>query len=168
MSDRTIYFDESGFTGSNLLDGDQPYFAVASTVIKPEEAGNILRESFPAYRGREFKFSNIWRSRRNRDRLPEFARRINSSSNHMFVWWVDKKFAVLCKIIDFLVEPIVTNSGYDFYADGFSLKFTNYMHFGLTQVAKGNLYSDILQAYQRFSRDSSKESLRTLQSNFGN
>ena len=163
MSERTIYFDESGFTGSNLLDGEQPYFAVASTVMEPEDAADILRESFPHYQGQEFKFSNIWRSRRNRNRLPEFVRNIGSSPEHVFVWWVDKKFAVLCKIIDFLVEPIMTNAGYDFYGEGFSLKFSNYIHFGLTHVAKDELYTDILHAYQRFSRDPHKASLRILQ-----
>ena len=163
MPERTIYFDESGFTGWNLLDGQQPYFAVASTVITPEDAAEILSESFPKYQGQEFKFSNIWRSRRNRHRLPEFVRRIGSSTGQAFVWWVDKKFAVLCKIIDFLVEPIMTNAGYDFYGDGFSLKFSNYIHFGLTHVAKDDLYNDILHTYQRFSRDPHEESLGTLQ-----
>ncbi len=163
MSARTIYFDESGFTGTNLLDGNQPNFAVASTVVDPKDAIEILRESFPSYRGQEFKFSNIWRSRRHRERLSEFARRMSMSSKLVFVYWVNKRFAVLCKIIDFLVEPIFTRAGYDFYADGFSLKFANFMHFGLTQVAKDGLYSEILHAYQRFSRTPSEATLRLLQ-----
>lgn len=158
-----MYFDEAGFTGSNLLDGDQPYFAVASTVLNPKDAGDVLRESFPNYQGQEFKFSNIWRSQKHRNRLPEFARRIGASPELVFIWWVDKKFAVLCKIVDYLVEPIITDAGYDFYADGFSLKFTNYIHFGLTQVSKNDLYADILQTYQRFSRNPNQASLKTLQ-----
>ena len=85
MVARTLYFDESGFTGDNLLDGTQPIFAIASTDLEPEVA----------------------------------------------------EVAVLTKIVDFLIEPLFSTTGYDFYADGFSLKYTNYIHFGLTQFAEG-------------------------------
>ena len=58
MVARTLYFDESGFTGDNLLDSTQPIFAIASTDLEPEVAEVILRETFPRYGGNEFKFSN--------------------------------------------------------------------------------------------------------------
>ena len=163
MVARTLYFDESGFTGDNLLDSTQPIFAIASTDLEPEVAEVILRETFPRYGGNEFKFSNIWRSRRNRANLPEFCRRMSSSQEHLLVWWVDKRFAVLTKIVDFLIEPLFSTTGYDFYADGFSLKYTNYIHFGLTQFAEGAFLDSLLRAYQQFSRDPTPQGLRNLQ-----
>lgn len=76
---KTLYFDESGYTGYNLLDPNQPVFAIASTDIEPAIAGTILRESFPDYQGEEFKFTNIWgsKSRRGLD-LPGNFRAIHS------------------------------------------------------------------------------------------
>lgn len=38
---QTIYCDESGFTGNNLSDLDQPYFVYADVAITPEEATEI-------------------------------------------------------------------------------------------------------------------------------
>lgn len=67
MSARTIYFDESGFTGYNLLDPNQPIFTIASADIDERNAEEILRDSFPEYQGAEFKFSNVWGSK-NRTR----------------------------------------------------------------------------------------------------
>ena len=72
MPMRTIYCDESGFTGYNLLDPRQPIFAVASASIDEQRAEAILRESFPNYQGAEFKFSNVWGSK-NRAGLLKFV-----------------------------------------------------------------------------------------------
>lgn len=166
MATRTLYFDESGFTGHNLLDGAQPIFAIASADIDPEAAETILTESFPRYRGAEFKFANIWRSNNKAD-LVEFGRRLANFRDHTFTWMVDKRFAVLTKIVDFLIEPYITDAGYDFYADGFCWKYTNYIHFGLTQFGQPDLYDSLLRTYQTFSRDPSPEALRDLQVQLG-
>jgi hypothetical protein len=118
VTTKTLYFDESGYTGYNLLDPEQPTFAIASTDFEPEMAKAILRESFPAYQGDEFKFSNIWRSR-SRKGLIEFSRRLASAQDRSFCWFIDKRYCVLKKIVDFLIEPFFTKGGYDFYADSF-------------------------------------------------
>jgi hypothetical protein len=117
----TLYFDESGYTGYNLLDPAQPMFAIASTDVSPNDAETILRESFPKYGGSEYKFTNIWRSN-NRKGLIEFGGRLAPLGERAFSWMMDKQFVVLTKIVDFLIEPFVTNAGYDFYADGFCWK----------------------------------------------
>jgi hypothetical protein len=159
---RTLYFDESGYTGYNLLDPVQPMFAIASTDISPDEAATILRESFPHYGGSEYKFTNVWRSN-NRKGLVEFGRRLAPLGDRAFSWMMDKQFVVLTKIVDFLIEPFVTNAGYDFYADGFCWKYANYIHVGLEQFAPPGLYERLLKAYQRFSREPSMDELRRLQ-----
>jgi hypothetical protein len=84
---KMLYFDESGFTGYNLLDPAQPIFTVASSDVNEQLALDILRDAFPNYQGPEYKFS--------------------------------KRFGVLTKIVDFLVEPIITRAGFDFYDEGF-------------------------------------------------
>lgn len=152
MTARTIYFDESGFTGYNLLDRQQPVFVVSSTDIAPDAAELILRESFPKYRGEEFKFSNIWGSS-HRSGLIEFGRRLTPLENHAFSWMIDKRFCVLTKIVDFLIEPPLTNAGYDFYTDGFCWKYTNYIYYGFSEFAPPELLDTLVRTYQAFSRD---------------
>ncbi len=163
MALRTLYFDESGFTGYNLLDERQPVFAIASTDLSSSISREILCEAFPRYQGEEFKFTKLWRSKRNRERFPEFGRRMAAYSDRIYVWRVDKRFAVLTKIIDYLIEPGVTEAGFDFYADGFSLNYANYIHCGLNNIVSEALHSELLRAYQRFSRNPSHTNLRKLQ-----
>lgn len=162
MSTKTIYFDESGFTGYNLLDPLQPVFAIASSDIDDAVAETILCASFPKYRGSEYKLSNIWRSN-SRLGLIEFARQIAIFNDHILIWAMDKKYVVLTKIVDFLIEPIMTRCGYDFYADGFCWKYTNYIHYGLKKFSHPDLLDRLLECWQSFSRAPTETSLRLLQ-----
>jgi len=68
MTVKKLFFDESGFTGYNLLDPIQPIFSVASTSVEDVQSEEILAGSFPNYQGNEYKFSNIWASK-NRNGL---------------------------------------------------------------------------------------------------
>lgn len=163
---KTIYFDESGFTGYNLLDKDQPVFTVASTDVDEATAEAILRQSFPRYRGAEFKFTNIWRSGA-REGLVNFGTRIGGLSDRVFVWMMDKRFAVLTKMVDLLIEPYVTAGGYDFYSDGFCWKYANYIHYGLTEFHPAEVMDRLLADYQAFSRAPSREALDSLRSQLG-
>jgi len=158
---KTIYFDESGFTGYNLLDPRQPVFAIASTDIEPSLAEKILKESFPKYQGKEFKFSNINNSS-NFSGLATLGTLLKQYADRIYLHVIDKKFATFAKMVDFLVEPAITSAGYDFYANGFCHKYANYIYFGLTQIAEKNVYDDLVSFYLKFSRKPSEESLIEL------
>ena len=114
------------------------------------------------YQGDEFKLSRLWKSRRHRSRFPELGRRMSAYSEHIFIWRVNKRFAVLSKLIDYLIEPAARDAGFDFYADGFSLNYTNYIHFGLTHFVPEAVHSKLLQVYQNFSRNPTHRALNKL------
>lgn len=162
MQTKTLYFDEAGFTGYNLLDPQQPIFVVASSDLGDDEAREILAASFPRYQGNEYKFSNIWGSG-NRAGLLTFAERFRLLGNRAFVYIVFKRFAVLTKVVDFLIEPMMTRAGYDFYSDGFAWKYSNYIYYGLTEFADPSLFDAIITAYQAFSRKPDPDTLALLQ-----
>lgn len=162
MPTRTIFFDESGFTGYNLLDPQQPVFSIASVDISEDRAEEILGASFPRYQGAEFHFTNIWRSG-HRQGLRQFCNHLHEVADRSFCYATDKRFAVLTKIMDFLVEPAITDAGYDFYDDGFCWKYSNYVHYGLTQFAPPELLDCLLKFYQEFSRTPNQQSLALLQ-----
>jgi hypothetical protein len=160
---RNLYFDESGFTGYNLLDPQQPVFCIASTDIGPDEAQAILRESFPRYQGQEYKFQNIWGSNRHRRGLETFARLMEPHAERALVWRTDKPFAVFTKIVDFLIEPVIHAAGFDFYADGFCWKYANYIYYALKEFGEPGLYETIITTYQQFSREPTRENLEAMQ-----
>lgn len=162
MPVRTIYFDEAGYTGYNLLDPIQPVFAIASMDIEEQLASEILQQSFPKYQGDEFKFSNIWRTG-NRAGLARFCSSLEEYADKAFCYAINKRFSVLTKAVDFLIEPYMTDSGYDFYGEGFCWKYTNYIHYGLSEFEPPELLSALLAFYMEFSREPSEASLERLQ-----
>jgi hypothetical protein len=109
---KTLYFDESNFTGSNFLDVNQPIFVVSSSDIGDNEAESILKTAFPTHRASEFKFGNVW-SDRKRKSLTKLAEQLGTLEARLYSYVIDKKFGVLIKALDFLVEPIVSAAGFD-------------------------------------------------------
>lgn len=162
---KTLYFDESNFTGYNLLDADQPIFVTASTDIGDDEAEGILRASFPEFRGGEFKFSKAWKDKHKRSLLP-FAKEMGVVNKRIYCYTIDKRYSVLTKAMDFLVEPIVTNAGFDWYKNGYCRRYVNWAHFGLTAFASPELYEAIVTAYQQFSRFPSEQTLNAMRFRF--
>jgi hypothetical protein len=158
---KTIYFDESGFTGYNFLDPNQPIFAIASTTITPALAEIILKTAFPNYKAAEFKFSNIVNTS-NELGLIQLGKLLRPYSKDCFVFLIDKKFATLVKMVDFLIEPATTDAGFDFYADGFCRKYANYFYIGFTVISKKNIYQELITIYQDFSRHASRPALKVL------
>lgn len=162
---KTLYFDESNYTGHNLLDAVQPVFVVTSSDIGNDEAKDILRGSFPDFKGDEFKAVKAWKNREKRSLVP-FGERVGAVKDRIFSYVINKRFAVLTKALDFLVEPLVSNAGYDWYKNGYCWRYVNWAHFGLEQFAPPELYEAIVQTYQAFSRFPSEQSLRQMQRTF--
>ena len=100
----TIYLDESGFTGEDLYNPDQRFFTIASTIVGEGEAREILARCFPRYQGDEYKFTNIWKRERSREGLRALAAEIPKFEDRAFVWIIDKRFCLLTKMVDYLVE----------------------------------------------------------------
>lgn len=160
---KSLHFDESGFTGYNLLDPDQPIFSIGSHDLTDLEAFELLRRSFPNYKGEEFKFSRIWSRERSRRELINFSEYLSNYIERCFVYTCDKRFVTFTKVVDNLVEPVVHAAGQDFYADGYNVKFSNMAHFAFSQFSTDEFYADLLERYQSFSRSPSVETLVAMQ-----
>lgn len=164
---RAVYFDESGYTGGALLDPVQPLFCVASSLVGDSEAEGILRRAFPGYAAQEFKFQQLWRRDKTRGQLPALATELHAVQDRLFLWVIDKRFCVLTKLIDFLVEPVFHDMGRDFYKNGHAAKFSNYIHSGFAVVGSPELYEATIRPYYEFSRDPTEERLQELQRRLG-
>jgi len=158
----SIYIDESGYTGYNYLDERQPIFVMASSDIDPTAAEEILKNSFPKYQASEYKFSNIWNST-NQKHLFDVFQNIEKLEGKLFVYVIDKYFAVLVKMVDWLIEPQITNAGYDFYKNAYNRKLVNHIHFGLTEIEQINILPKMVVDYQEFSRRPNLDNLQKLQ-----
>ena len=157
-----IYFDESGYTGSDFLNSKQPVFSVASIDIEESDAHAILKASFPRFQGKEFKFTRIFRRPRHRIGFVAFSEQLSRMVNRILIYNCDKRFTALVKAVDVLVEPILHDHGWDFYAGGYNRRYVNMFHFGLCQFADPEVYDTIVSWYECFSRDQSEKEIHRL------
>lgn len=164
MNEITIWFDESGFTGEDLVNAEQRHFTLASSIICDQEAEAILRDCFPRFAGSEFKFSALWRGTRHRPGMLRFSAMLPKLADRIFIYVIDKRFSLLIKLVDYLIEPLVWASGYDFYRNAYARKFVNHLHADLLRHGSPKLYNDTINAWSRLARSPSGETFSALKS----
>ncbi len=101
--------DESGFSGSNLLDASTPVIAHASVDLGMSEAAELIAELRPGPGGsvHEFKSGQFLRDRRAGASPEGFLARLGGRAH---VQLVDKEYFLVTRIVDlFLGEPSYTD-----------------------------------------------------------
>lgn len=158
-----IFFDESGQTGAHLLDRNQPYFTIGGTDIQEETATEIIKECFPRVKGNELKARSLFRRDSGRNAFLVFSQVVGKNPSSFCGAKVDKRFSVVSKMVDNLVEPIVNATGYDFYADNYAAKFANMAYFAFSNILGEEAALSLMETYNAFARSPTHETLQALQ-----
>lgn len=120
--------DESGYTGFDLLNHDQPFQGATTIAIDDIEAARLIREHFPKLQAPELKYRALSRRPGNHPRLLGLMRDI--LSQYKCVTHVcDKRFMLLLKFLDYAVEPFYYERGIDFYADGQNYSLASILYY---------------------------------------
>lgn len=146
-----VYFDEAGFTGNNLSDSDQPYFAFAAIEIQPDDANAYLKDLRQRFRisTSEIKGSRLCRRQSSHRVVSAILHDLASNAK---VVLCDKAFGLAAKLFEYLVEPIIAPVSSAFYNRNFHLFIAN----GLYAQAKANdgNAEEFLRRFQSVMSDS--------------
>lgn len=159
---KRIYFDESGQTGTHLLDAAQPYFTLGSTDVDEVEAAEILDACFTNRQGEELKSQAILKRPRGRRQFLDFAREVGKRPGRFCVAKIGKRHALVSKMVDHLVEPLLRAQGYDFYANDYAAKFANSASYVFGHLLDRQEADGLLGLYNAFAREPDRERLRAL------
>ena len=109
-----LYFDESGNTGVDLLNIEQPVFSLASTNLDQEVCQSLVT---PLLRkGQiEAKYGKLKRTESGRRALVAFFSSDELNSQSAIFTLIDKRFYLVSQLIDKLIEPILYEDGFDLY-----------------------------------------------------
>ncbi|MET4579444.1 DUF3800 domain-containing protein [Ottowia thiooxydans] len=124
----TIYCDEAGNSGANLLDPEQPCFVLASNDFSREEAESLL-EHVRSAQGAEPKFTGLRKSGNGVARLIRFLADPRLSNERVVVDVFHKKFMVTTKLVDIVAETVAHEFGPDLYECGANLAMSNMLHY---------------------------------------
>ena len=101
------YFDESGNTGSNWLDVQQPYFVYGGWVMSDDRctlAEQVLRECFSKSKATELKSKYIWQKRRS-DLITFINRMIDEAEAIPCFGVADKRYMIAAKMCETFFDP---------------------------------------------------------------
>jgi Protein of unknown function (DUF3800) len=147
MAGKTIYADESGSTGENLLDHSQPVFAVAAVNIDTETSTSILQRvvaELPTGHG-EPKYSSLSRTRRGRQALLRAFEGMPRGAANFYI--AHKKFVAEAKMVDLLIENAAYDLGIDINSDGTTVGLANLLHSEGPRSGSGEAYSMMLSSF---------------------
>ena len=116
---RKIYFDEAGYSGNNLLDNSQPLYCYLGI----EDVDGKLKEKFLNLKNLhryktdlEIKGANLSKSVKGQKFLIDLW---NTFGNECKFVLHDKKFALACKMFEYVYEPVYSNVNTLFYQINF-------------------------------------------------
>ena len=154
-----IYFDESGFTGNNLLHPRQNYFAYASVATDDDEARTTVERIIKKYniQGGELKGANLVKFAKGRKAITEL---LDAFDGRIKVSVSDKKFALAAKFHEYIFEPCYSDINSLFYGIGFHRFIANvlYMEF----ITRGAGADELFAEFEALMRDGSGQNLETI------
>jgi len=156
-----IFLDEAGYTGSDLINREQPMFILASTVIEEREARARLESAFGRSRY-EVKYSKKSRSSQGRRQILEFLRSLNINRRMTAFFSFHKEFLLLTHLVDFWVEPAMRADGVNLYERGGNIAYSNvcYLTLGTCLGREGG--REFLRRFQAMTRDRTPFAFRTF------
>lgn len=159
---KTIYFDESGNTGPDLLNVDQPVYILCSTDIDEANSRNILSRHFDISKPLHFK--KLKQSKANQENiLFFFSERLNEIKPRCKVCVYHKEFVTACKMLDYLVEPQLYDDGIDYYDQGMNIAYANLFYI-CSKVFCGDIA--MREVYSRFLHMVKEETSESINAYF--
>lgn len=153
--------DESGYTGFDLLNANQPMQGASAISITHEQASSLIKKHFPRLQATELKYSAVARRPGNAERLLALQRDL--LSDHKCVTYVcDKRYLLLLMFADYAVEPFYYERGLDFYQDGQNYAMASLLYFVGPTLLGIEAFNRLLDAFQAAMRSKTSEALDAL------
>ncbi len=145
------YIDESGYTGGDLLNADQPFLALSALFITEDQASSLRRKYFPKLQAPELKHVTLAKRPSHWDSLLKIQQECLSKYCGIS-YIVEKRYMCILKLLDDCIEPVWHSSGRDFYRDGHSLSLASTLYYCGPQFFGHESFNRLLSLYQQASR----------------
>lgn len=152
----TIYCDEAGNTGANLLDPEQPFFILASNDFSEEEATALL-DYVRSAQGGEPKFSTLRRRPESIARLIRFLSDPRLNKDRVCISVFHKRYMIVTKLVDLIAETLIHKIGGDLYERGGNIAMSNLLYYCMPTFCGEVTTDTFLQAFVNLIRHGPEE-----------
>ncbi len=154
----TIYLDESGNTGSNLLDQDQPVFSLASCSFTEKEA-QLLSDLVGSKSEHEIHFKRLKRRKPGQDGIIRLMKHALITPDNIKVNIFHKRFMITSKIVDTLIEYMLHTRGEDLYINGKNIALSNMLFYCLESFCDEAKVTYMYRKFVLMIKDKTPESI---------
>ena len=146
-----IYFDESGNTGSNYLDPDQPAYALASIIIDPQVGQDLLTRHFGRFDSTDIKHSKLSGHHRGQEAIKACLRELEEVAPSYKIYLVLKRFGLICKYVELVIHPSAEQCGFDLHEGGETKRFADLLWFCGPHMYRREDCDQTLLTFQRWA-----------------
>jgi len=147
-----IYFDESGYTGPDLNNVKQPYFALASIRMDDEEIARVKNDIDFEKWGRELHFTSMYTNRPGQIMLDMIFHHPLMDSDHVLLSFAHKRYCIYANIVDILVETMYYNNDVSLYEGAKNLILANGLYYYSCWHPNRELISEFERSFVKMVR----------------
>ncbi len=151
---KTVYMDESGYTGYDLLNLDQPFQGASSLLIDEKIAESLIKDLFLKKQNGELKHKKLSRRKSHWKSLLEIQKIILNDFDGL-TYVCDKKYLLILRFLDDCVEPFFYENGINFFKDGNNYALASLLYYTAPTLWGKKKFGDLLYYYQRASKNKS-------------
>ena len=151
-----VYFDESGNTGQDLLNREQPVLVIASHSLSTDtmsEVLNILESN-----SNEVKFSHLIRTNSGRKKILDAVSKIIRNHDRVKISVTHKIYYTITKIVDVIIEEVAHRDGLDLYKDQANIGYSLVLYFSTPAHCGRALFDRWVGSFISFIRIKSTKS----------
>jgi len=152
-----VFCDESGNTGTALLDREQPLFSLASTCIDATVAAELIRPLLRKSQS-EVKYAKLKGTSVGQRQLVDLFRSPELTFGNSKFTLEDKKYYLVSQLVDKLIEPCMHEDGIDLYANDAHIGLARVWYYTGFTIFTGGYWDKILEAFLRAIRRRDRES----------
>ncbi len=154
-----LYFDESGYTGSDLINPEQPYFTLASVRLTEDEVA-VMKEQIGYVKwGKELHFKSMYSNPQGRKMLEKVFSYPLMDCNHVLPSFANKRYCIYVNIVDMLIETYYHNGGVNLYEGANNLILANGLYYFALLHPNKELIAKIEGNFVTMVREPSVESV---------
>ena len=143
----TVFMDESGYTGEDLMNLNQPFFTVATLRCSEQECQEYKSRFFKQVQAPELKHDRLVNNRRHK-LILEFLQEISQTPERVKIHIVHKRYELTRNIVQYVVQPAMTRAGIDLRIKGQDLSLTYSLFTALPLLAGQDFFEDLLRRFQ--------------------
>ncbi len=146
---KTVFVDESGYTGGHLLDRAQPFQSLSAICITEEDASELINKYFPRHKGKELKYKQLKGRKTYWESLLGIQEELLNEYNGIS-YVVDKKYMQLLLFLEDCFEPFLHSIGdTDYYKGGNNIALASMLYYCAPTFWGRKEFDELLYYYQR-------------------